>query len=470
VRKSPFTNDQLDALRTVGDPRLDEALLDQELGKVNPSRYLTLARESGLASVFEADLGDPWAESISTVLRIVEEDCARWLKDLEAKYDLDPEYACGQIDTARALFRFYGEEISAALLLAGFAEMYATAWGSRVLVANGQLETHVGRRVRQTAIFVTKIMADPRAPHGREEMGDGDLVMGTSLSSKTGVSSTAASGSDGTAKTALPEEFCWRINTLKRECAALRLFHYVIRSHLCEAAAGSEALKSELGSRNIPTGDKKCQPINVEDLLGTLLTFSVTSFRILEAFGISWSPEDQEAYLFFWDLVGALLGIDHGSSLGGDFELPAGWITIRPPNVADASRLLTQLHTRQWLPVQQEINSCDGFQWDPFAPGRRLKRDLIETIEQTMPAMRRSWPEIVMRELALDDVRYRLSLDRTGMAWYVFDAMTQQQSPISPAMRRKGSDRWRARLLRIMAIEVAGRAMVEFLDSDSSDS
>ena len=49
--------------------------------------------------------------------------------------------------------------------------------------------------------------------------------------------------------------------------------------------------------------------LNQEDLLATLLSFSITVFEVLEQFGISWTAEEQEAYFYVWDRVGETLGI-----------------------------------------------------------------------------------------------------------------------------------------------------------------
>ena len=49
--------------------------------------------------------------------------------------------------------------------------------------------------------------------------------------------------------------------------------------------------------------------LNQEDLLGTLLTFTITVFEVLETFGQSWTADEQDAYLHLWDLVGAHLSI-----------------------------------------------------------------------------------------------------------------------------------------------------------------
>lgn len=50
-------------------------------------------------------------------------------------------------------------------------------------------------------------------------------------------------------------------------------------------------------------------PINQEDLLATLLTFTVVVFRALDLMGIDVSAEQKKAYLHLWAVTGHLLGI-----------------------------------------------------------------------------------------------------------------------------------------------------------------
>jgi hypothetical protein len=50
-------------------------------------------------------------------------------------------------------------------------------------------------------------------------------------------------------------------------------------------------------------------PINQEDLLGTLLTFTTVILDALDRSGVSYARADAEAYLHAWCLVGHLLGI-----------------------------------------------------------------------------------------------------------------------------------------------------------------
>ena len=40
-----------------------------------------------------------------------------------------------------------------------------------------------------------------------------------------------------------------------------------------------------------------------------LLTLSITVFEVLESYDLTWSVDEQEAYLHLWDVVGGYLGI-----------------------------------------------------------------------------------------------------------------------------------------------------------------
>ena len=53
-------------------------------------------------------------------------------------------------------------------------------------------------------------------------------------------------------------------------------------------------------------------PINQEDLLGCLLSFSVVGIESLDRSGVRLSPDEREAYVHVWNLVGHQLGIADG--------------------------------------------------------------------------------------------------------------------------------------------------------------
>ncbi len=52
------------------------------------------------------------------------------------------------------------------------------------------------------------------------------------------------------------------------------------------------------------------RPINQEDMLETLLTFTEVVFEVFDRTGVVYSDDDAEAYLHVWSYVGFLLGVD----------------------------------------------------------------------------------------------------------------------------------------------------------------
>ena len=50
-------------------------------------------------------------------------------------------------------------------------------------------------------------------------------------------------------------------------------------------------------------------PINQEDLLGGLLTFTVTVFEVLDKLGVEYDPAAAEGYMHRWCVIGWLMGI-----------------------------------------------------------------------------------------------------------------------------------------------------------------
>ena len=390
--RRPFPDATLAAMRKIGDPKLRGETIDDVKG------YFSSVATRGLDVAL--DESGRVGKRVSAHAR---EDFDEAIAVLNS-YGIE---ATVPIARARGLFTKYGDEISAALLLAGLPNSYATAWGARVLVAHGDLVWALPRRVRQTAMFLMTVLTMDETVDTAEDPA------GTS--------------------------------TIIRTAAGLRLFHHVLRAQLRH----DPRLDHELGSENQV-------PINQEDLLGTLLTFTVTTFGVLDQLGVEWSHDDREAYLLFWDLVGAALGIGTKTvrkklRKRTKTEPPD---PLRPQTVDDATRLLDQLHARQWLPVQDTINHGRPFPWSGLVPGRMLAGSLLAALTEAMPAQKRAWPAVVMRELAPTIVRSRLGLDRSGMSTYA----TRWFAARSPYMKVG-----REATLRMMANDITRHAMQSFL-------
>lgn len=159
---------------------------------------------------------------------------------------------------ASDVFRQHGPKILMILLCKSLPLCYTCWRGAKVLYQTGRLRVHDGkltaftRRLMETAQFVVDMLTKDNFEQ------------------------------DGTAIVATQK---------------VRLMHATIR-HFAQ-------------QRN---WDKETYgiPINQQDLVGTLLSFGVVIIDGLEQLGITLTPEEREAYLHLWRVVGAMMGIDSG--------------------------------------------------------------------------------------------------------------------------------------------------------------
>src|SRR5918996_1373497 len=145
---------------------------------------------------------------------------------------------------AQRLFATYGTEIAGALLLAALPQAYAASKGSRILAETTELHRNFRARILGTAQFLVVVM------QGVENQAAKDLWI---------------PGEDALDRSVM---------TPWKACLAVRCYH--------------EAIRSQLGAR--PDGE---EPLNQEDLLATLLAFTVTVFEVLERYGITWTADAQ---------------------------------------------------------------------------------------------------------------------------------------------------------------------------------
>lgn len=157
---------------------------------------------------------------------------------------------------AADVFRQHGPKILLILLCKSLPLCYTCWRGAKVLYQTGRLRVHDGsldafsRRLMETAQFVVDVLT-----HNNFEQ-------------------------DGTAIVATQK---------------VRLMHATIR-HFAQQRNWDKATYGI--------------PINQEDLVGTLLSFGVVITDGLEQLGITLTPEEREAYLHLWHVVGAMMGID----------------------------------------------------------------------------------------------------------------------------------------------------------------
>ncbi|GAB3934594.1 DUF5995 family protein [Larkinella terrae] len=161
-----------------------------------------------------------------------------------------------KLAVATDVFKLYGPKILLLLLCKSLPLCYTCWRGAKVLYRTGRLRVHDGsldsftRRLMETAQFVVNILTLNSFEH------------------------------DGLAIVSIQK---------------VRLMHAVIRYH-------AQQHRWDLETYGVP--------INQQDLVGTLLSFGVVIIDGLKQMGIELTPEESEAYLHLWKVVGHMIGVD----------------------------------------------------------------------------------------------------------------------------------------------------------------
>jgi ER-bound oxygenase mpaB/B'/Rubber oxygenase, catalytic domain len=468
-----LTDDILDRMRKIGDPRVDTAVarVDDEARR----KLIKGARKDGLAF-----LKDDWLTDNAAVYGV-----DGLLNDPGTLPDPD------LVKTACDLFARYGSEIAAALLLAALPEAYAAGEGARVLAQYSQLiegGTLSTRRILNTGQFVIWVLT----PGTEDPPVSKDMSKYMSEYTYQSFDDTSRlwGASDGQAL---------------RASLALRIMHSFIRF--------------SKPNNQSPAGDKhQGVLLNQEDLLATLLSFSITVFEVLEQFGISWTAEEQEAYFYVWDRVGETLGIgdtaiilaltgtgsleklkqklrrfdegeppenpdvgkgDKGEAVGSTpgchvtrediselFIDPinrrvlrhvADVGTLRPQSVPVARALLARLRERMWALRNDSFPQRKPFDYENFkqiledvSPGRILLKALVDEVAAQLPACQKTWPVAVIRQLVPAEVQNRLALGGTSSIGFLTGILgTPRDSPGSAVLRQITAGFLRHRATRV---------------------
>lgn len=160
-----------------------------------------------------------------------------------------------------AVFSVYGTEISMLLNVMSLPLCYACANGAKVLYMTGRLSDRNGsidplaRRLMETAQMIINTLA----PGGMGPKGNG-------------------------------------IVTIQK----VRLIHASIRYFL----------KNPKFNRAGWDAETYGEPINQEDMAGTLQSFSALIINGLEQLNITLSDEEQDGYMHCWEVIGHMMGLD----------------------------------------------------------------------------------------------------------------------------------------------------------------
>jgi hypothetical protein len=204
----------------------------------------------------------------------------------------------------------------------------------------------------------------------------------------------------------------------------VRLLHAVVRQAILTSPAVIHTCDEGVPRRWCPEWGR---PVNQEDLLGTLLTFTVSVLGALDRLGVPYDRDRAEDYLHTWCVVGALLGIDE---------------SVLPRGRDEADALAATIFRRHHRPSRA---------------GRRLMAVLLGEMEHAMPWGLRRLPRTLVRHVVPPGVGDALGVP--AAAWW---------APVLDWARRAGPTLGRLplgdRLMRLPS-ELVGRAMIRlFVD------
>jgi hypothetical protein len=282
-----------------------------------------------------------------------------------------------RIERASRFFMAHGLAIAAILGTASLVECYACQKGVKVLTFSYRMAQDPYRRIGETTQWLLLVMA----PGGLFEGGEG-------------------------------------IPAIQK----VRLMHAAIRYLIRRTGRWDEAAWGV--------------PICQEDLLGTLLAFSFIVIRGLRRLGVKVSRQEAEDYLYFYRLVGRMLGIRPEA------------IPTNEPEAAAATRAIYGRHQ------------------GPSPEGVQMTHALLEMYAHLTPSALDGLVPALLRYLIGDRVAdwmavphspWRPALEQSGCLGSLVDRLLRRHPPL-----RKAVERFGYHLLTRQAIAMAGYERASF--------
>jgi hypothetical protein len=203
-----------------------------------------------------------------------------------------------RLQRAREFFDTNGLVISLILSTAALVDCFAGKKGVKVLVRTGILQRKTYIRLIETAQFVFNLME----PDGLEPTGKGIVAV-----------------------------------------QKVRLMHTATRRLII-------ADQNHLWDQ-----DQWGLPVNQEDLLGTLMSFTILVFNCMEKLNMKFTTEEAEDYYYVWRMIAEMLGIR---------------ADLIPANVAEARKMMAFISARQFGSSEE---------------GKAMTKALLDMFERVIP-------------------------------------------------------------------------------------
>jgi ER-bound oxygenase mpaB/B'/Rubber oxygenase, catalytic domain len=286
------------------DVQLDDAFLDRMRQTIDPSadavaRTLVEQNLHRLVGdlIKQRQMWDPDGEPS----RLLPEDIRSYMKAASALPSWRDEEMVAE---AEQFFLLYGLASSTLLACASLPQCYVMKYGTEVLAYTKFLQVDPTRRIRETAQMVMDVMV----PRGLQAGGRGVRA------------------------------------TMKVRVMHAIVRHMIMNDPRAVANPSDAALKAAFGL-----------PINQEDMVYTLMTFSYVVIEGFRTMGYQMTDRQREGYIHCWNVVGFLMGIRE---------------ELLPASFADARQLFDAIQRRQH--GQSEA-------------GKKLTAALLDAVEDALP-------------------------------------------------------------------------------------
>jgi hypothetical protein len=170
-------------------------------------------------------------------------------------------------------------------------------------------------------------------------------------------------------------------------------------------------------------------PVNQEDMLATLLTFTEVVINGLRRAGVPVTEAEGAAYFHAWSIAGHLLGVRPD---------------LLPITPADSPRLWSAIGARQFAPSPE---------------GAEMTAALIRLLQGHLPSWLQQLPAAQIRYFVGDDVADMLGVGRGGAVGVLFD-------PLRRAMSLLALGEQHSRVMRALSLRLGRAALQSFVESD----
>jgi hypothetical protein len=313
---------------------------------------------------------------------------------------------------AQAFFGENGVAIITALFHAALPEAYLGRRGVQVLDMTGELVSNWSRRIQDTGHFLINVMSP--APY-LMRLDDSTSLSAGELGA-VGIRRVRLTHAAVRWLLSVPDERPRDLHSLLANVSSQPLTRWQFRMIEIgeeeppptltggdtegEAAESAEAIAEPVPQA--PRGTS--QPLNQEDLLATLGTFTTVTFEALAKLAVPFDAHDQEAFYHLWNVVAWHLGIGETWTRGGIGEgRPSAWPdnNFLPLGVEEMDSLHHRLAQRLQGPTEQ---------------GQRLAKTLVQELSYPLPRPLQSAPEFIVRYLIGDEHADQLDIGRGGYA------------------------------------------------------